>query len=292
MRDRRTPGLAEVTSPLFASPAATGWRSLVLTEQVHDPVADDVVAPVADAYCLVVVTGGEAFLESWDGQGWSGGHYAPGSVALISPERATRYRWRTLGPGRLTTAHLLLSRDSMRTAARDLGLGRGAPALRDSAHLSDGVVAATTGALLHAGRSGAAEAYAHAATAFLAMHVLTRYTATTGTVDELTSRVLGVFRDAVGRATSLRELAALARVGETRLAQVVREATGRSPWSYLLSLRIAEAKRFLGTTDHSVTEVGLRCGFATPSHFAASFRRATGTSPTAWRATGDLTGPP
>ncbi|WP_236795722.1 AraC family transcriptional regulator [Amycolatopsis sp. GM8] len=285
MRDKPVPGLAEVTSPLFASEAMTGWKSLVLNEQVHDPVVADALAPVADAYCIVVVTGGEAFLESWDGQGWSGAEYRPGTVALISPGRATRFRWRALGPDPLRTAHLLLPHDAMRTAARELGLGRRAMTLRDSAYLSDAPIAATTHALLDAGRSGAAEAYVHSAAAFLAMHMLTRYAATSVAVDELTPRVLGVFRDAVGRTTSLRELAALAGVGEARLAQVVREATGQSPWNHLITLRVAEAKRLLATTALPVTEIGYRCGFATPSHFAASFRRATGTTPTRWRAT-------
>jgi AraC family transcriptional regulator len=77
-------------------------------------------------------------------------------------------------------------------------------------------------------------------------------------VDELTPRVLSVFRDAVGRSTSLRELAALAGVGEARLAQVVREATGLSPWRHLIALRITEAKRLLATTALPVTEIGYR----------------------------------
>ncbi|MEW1773638.1 helix-turn-helix transcriptional regulator [Streptomyces sp. NPDC086777] len=89
----------------------------------------------------------------------------------------------------------------------------------------------------------------------------------------------------VGQDPDLRELPALAGIGEARLAQVVREATGLSPWRHLIALRITEAKRLLATTALSVTEIGYRCGFATPSHFAASFRHATGTSPTRRRAT-------
>ncbi|MGW5136164.1 hypothetical protein [Streptomyces sp. NPDC004135] len=116
---------------------------------------------------------------------------------------------------------MLLPYDAMRTALSQLGFGHVTMPLRDTTCRSDALIVATTHALLDAGRSSAAEAYVHSAAAFLAVHVLARYAATSVAVDELTPRMLSVFRDAMGRNTSLRELAALAGVGETRLAQFV-----------------------------------------------------------------------
>jgi AraC family transcriptional regulator len=260
----------------------TGWKSLSLEERAHDSYANDVMAPSADAYRIVVVTEGVALREVWDGRQWSGTQHRTGTATLSLPGRGVRARWRATGPGPFTTAEILLPQDAVRAAARELGGARKAPVLRDLPYLADAALAATTRALLDAGRSGVVvEAYVRSAAAFLAMQLLTRH----GDLprDELTQRVLGVFRDAVGRPASLRELAASAGVGEGRLTQVVRESTGHSPGRYLIGLRIEEAKRLLATTALSISEICHACGFTTPSHFAASFRRATGISPTDWR---------
>ncbi|WP_306216090.1 helix-turn-helix domain-containing protein [Actinoplanes sp. RD1] len=280
-----------VMGPLFSSRATTGWKSLIVQERAHEAYVADVSVPAVDAYCLVVVTGGAAFRESWDGHRWSGAEYTKGSATLTAPGRAVRARWRATAAEPFTSAEVLLPYDVVRDAARELGAAPAAPALRDVPYLADEAVAGTTRALLEAGRSGdAGEAYARSAASFLAVHLLTRHADLAR--DELTGRVLGVFRGAVGRPASLRELAALAGVGESRLAHVVRESTGQSPGGYLIGLRIAEAKRLLIGTTLPITEVGHACGFTTPSHFAASFRRATGLSPRDWRRGYGIDGPP
>jgi hypothetical protein len=59
---------------------------------------------------------------------------------------------------------------------------------------------------------------------------------------------------------------------------------GETPLRRLTRFRMAEARRLLVRNTESVTEVGLRCGYGSPSHFAAEFRRHVGVSPTAYRA--------
>ena len=49
--------------------------------------------------------------------------------------------------------------------------------------------------------------------------------------------------------------------------------------------RIASAVALLGTQEHSITEISHRVGFRTVSHFTTVFRRVTGTTPGAFRAT-------
>lgn len=62
--------------------------------------------------------------------------------------------------------------------------------------------------------------------------------------------------------------------------------TGLTPYQYLLRERIALAERLLVATRRPVSEIALDAGFATPSHFAAAFRRRVGVTPTAYRADG------
>ena len=47
--------------------------------------------------------------------------------------------------------------------------------------------------------------------------------------------------------------------------------------------RVAEAKRLLGETDHKLAGIARDLGFGSLQSFCASFRRATGLTPTAWR---------
>jgi AraC family transcriptional regulator len=78
-------------------------------------------------------------------------------------------------------------------------------------------------------------------------------------------------------------LAELSELSPTQFARTFRAATGKTPHGYLLELRIGRARELLETTDLAVIEVGLRCGFEQPSHFATMFRQIVGLSPRAWR---------
>lgn len=56
-----------------------------------------------------------------------------------------------------------------------------------------------------------------------------------------------------------------------------------SPMQYLNRRRITVAAEFLISTDMSVSEIGLCCGFDNPSYFAKQFKRITGMTPKTYR---------
>ncbi len=56
-----------------------------------------------------------------------------------------------------------------------------------------------------------------------------------------------------------------------------------SPMQYLNRRRITVAAEFLISTDMPVSEVGLCCGFDSPSYFAKQFKKITGMTPKAYR---------
>lgn len=56
-----------------------------------------------------------------------------------------------------------------------------------------------------------------------------------------------------------------------------------TPVQYLTRLRITAAAELLASTDLPVTEVGIRCGFETPSYFAKQFKMITGVTPREYR---------
>lgn len=60
-------------------------------------------------------------------------------------------------------------------------------------------------------------------------------------------------------------------------------AFGTSPHQYLIAQRIERAKVLLSAPGLSVTEIGARLGFSSPSHFATTFKQRVGVTPTGYR---------
>jgi AraC family transcriptional regulator len=65
--------------------------------------------------------------------------------------------------------------------------------------------------------------------------------------------------------------------------RLFKECTGQTPHSYLLSVRLENAKDLLENNKCSVEEVAGLCGFVSPSHFITCFRRAYGITPGRYR---------
>ncbi len=65
--------------------------------------------------------------------------------------------------------------------------------------------------------------------------------------------------------------------------RIFKRAMGVTPYQYLTSYRINEAKTLLRTTDMSVGEIAEECGFLDTSNFIAHFKKHTGQKPTRYR---------
>ena len=71
-------------------------------------------------------------------------------------------------------------------------------------------------------------------------------------------------------------------------SHLFKKETGIEFKDFLLSVRIREAKKFLLLTEKDVTSIALETGFATSSHFAATFRKITGMTPLGFRKKGGI----
>lgn len=74
-----------------------------------------------------------------------------------------------------------------------------------------------------------------------------------------------------------------AAVSPRTFARRFREETGTTPLQWLLSQRVLEARRLLEESELPVETVAWRCGFGTAASLREHFRRATATTPTAYR---------
>ena len=82
----------------------------------------------------------------------------------------------------------------------------------------------------------------------------------------------------------LAEVAASTGLTRMHFAAQFRSTTGYSPHTYLLRRRLDHAQMLLRSSEFSVLNVALSCGFSSHAHFTAVFKRMTGEPPNAWRA--------
>jgi AraC family transcriptional regulator len=97
-------------------------------------------------------------------------------------------------------------------------------------------------------------------------------------------RVLDYIHDNSHRDVRLSELAEVAETSRFHFARLFREGMGVPPHQYLTQQRIEKAKLLLRASRHNVNEVASATGFTNASHFAKTFRRIVGVSPTGWKA--------
>ena len=100
------------------------------------------------------------------------------------------------------------------------------------------------------------------------------------------ARVLAVARrldQTYGEPVTLSEMAGWANLSRYHFVRVFRAVVGDSPHQYLIGTRLRAAADRLLDTRAPVTEIAFGVGFNDLSHFHATFRRAFGVSPRAWR---------
>lgn len=79
------------------------------------------------------------------------------------------------------------------------------------------------------------------------------------------------------------EMAALVGLGTTAFSDKVKNFTGFSPMNYLINIRISEAIRLLKKPSVAVTDIALDTGFYSSQHFATTFKKLTGYTPSQFR---------
>ena len=106
------------------------------------------------------------------------------------------------------------------------------------------------------------------------------------TRDELFRRLLRgrdfLLSEIAGEA-SLKSAARAACLSPYHFHRSFLRAFGLTPHRFLTRYRLARARRLLASTDRSVTEICLECGFESPGSFSALFSRRFGQSPRAFR---------
>ena len=259
----------------------TGWQALRVW---HTPVPADVPRlelPPVDTFTIVATVRGACRMESRRSNGWLAATFAVGDVGMTPPGRPVTLRWQLLSSQPHETVHI----DLPMAAFEQHGS-------RDVEHLDvlskpDPVIVAMATAMVEAGKAGSDELYAQSAAQYLAAHLLTPNTLRTPERRALSDRQLDVIRDYmhanIAQRITLDDLARQVSLSRFHFLRLFTATTGRSPIRFLTELRLETARRHLKAGDDTVMQVGRRVGFPSPSHFASTFARYVGCSPSTYR---------
>jgi len=85
------------------------------------------------------------------------------------------------------------------------------------------------------------------------------------------------------RHISLSELASRVHLNEAYFSRAFQQQFGVPPIQFLLEVRLRHAKRLLGESDLTVSEIAYKCGFGSVHYFSRFFKKREQLSPTQYR---------
>ena len=81
----------------------------------------------------------------------------------------------------------------------------------------------------------------------------------------------------------IKDISKACACSESTVSHLFTEYTGVSAKKYINDLRIEQAKQLLSTSDLPIGTIAQMCGFVNINYFPTAFKKAVGTSPTAYR---------
>ena len=82
---------------------------------------------------------------------------------------------------------------------------------------------------------------------------------------------------------SIEELADECYLSESRFSHIFKQATGKSPYRYIIEMRLQKAIDMLTNTDFPISKIALDCGYPDQNYFSRLFKKTLGVSPSAFR---------
>lgn len=101
---------------------------------------------------------------------------------------------------------------------------------------------------------------------------------------QLVQHAIEYMRTHLFETRTIEDVAFRAGCSRARLFAVFKEETGMTPNDYWQRLRVESSQKLLRSTDRSITEIAIHCGFSTSQYFSSVFRKYVGTTPKEYRA--------
>jgi AraC family transcriptional regulator len=259
-----------------------GWRALQVRRAAVHSDQSRLEVPPMETFTIVAPFRGACRMESRRKNGWKAAVFGVGDVGMTLPEKAVVLRWQLLVSHPMETVHIDLPMSAFERHGDPGDLTR-----LDVLSTPDPVIASMATAVIRANEAGCDELYAESAAQFLVAHLLTPQVLREPEPRRLSDHQLRVITEYMhahlAERITLEDLAREVAMSRFHFLRLFSATTGLSPIQFLTELRIDTARRYLAASDEPIRLLGKRTGFASASHFAATFTRVVGCSPTTYR---------
>lgn len=98
------------------------------------------------------------------------------------------------------------------------------------------------------------------------------------------SKVLHYIKENLDKPIRLEQLAAMVHLDKSYFVRLFRETYGQTPIQFLINLRMEHACDLITYTDLPMGQIAQQCGYPSPSHFSAEYKKHYGVTPATHRA--------
>jgi AraC family transcriptional regulator len=255
----------------------------------------EVVVPASESHCLVLNLGRPLYLNAHFGKRNFAGKVCAGEVAIIPAGSSWACRSQS---SHLRNILLLYLRPLfVRSAVTELNFSYKEIALTPQIGFRNKHIRHVAMSLLHELNEAnvVGRLYADSLAIALAMQLVRRYSSLQdvhigrgGMAPHKLRKAVGLIdhhlaEEEEGR-VALRVVAKEVGMSYFHFSRAFKQSMGMSPTNFIAERRIERAKRLLQETELPISEIALRAGFSSQSHFTTSFRRVAGATPKAFRA--------
>jgi AraC family transcriptional regulator len=270
-----------------------GWQNVRTIHFRHS--AKELTIPASDDYCIVVNLGNPFFINVYTGKRRFEGQVRSGEMAIIPAGSFWTCRSeRSDFPAMLL---LYLRPLFVRAAAAELNFSRAGIGLTPQIGFEDKHICHIAKSLLHELNESnvVGRFYADSLAAGLAIQLVRRYSSLKdvpvghgGMAPHKLRRAIALIdhhlSDEEEGRVALRAVARDVSMSYFHFSRAFKQSMGMTATSYIAERRIERAKKMLAETELPISEIALRSGFSSQSHFTTAFRRLARATPKAFRA--------
>src|SRR6266446_32175 len=294
--DLQTPSAGDVAllypEAVVASSDAFAWQHIRVIHLRHS--LNEIVIPPSDSHCIVLNLCASLYLIAGLGTGNFEGNVRAGEVAIVPDGTTWSCQFQSSHFG--NTLLLFLQPLFVRSAVEEIDFSRElslTPQIGFQCRHIRHIAMSLLGELNEANVMG--RLYADSLAIGLAMQLVRRYSSLKdvqighgGMAPHRLRKAIGLIDNHLageeeGR-VALRAVAKDVGMSYFHFSRAFKQSMGMSPTNYIAERRIDRAKKLIQETDLPISEVALRSGFSSQSHFTTSFRRLAGVTPRSFRA--------